>query len=289
MVSVLLYVGGLLVIGSYGWWAVQPDLGDAGLLALSLFYGTAFLGVALVARQRGLDELAAMAATIVAFYVPICAFAALSLAGFEFEYAEDGVAGFYEWIDAGWIWMELAAIVGAVALYRVFRAPLLMLPLSLFTLFLAMDGAARLFGLDFEDGSERAIGSFVLAFALLAITSGVLLDYRGLRRHAFWLHVFGAIGIVSGLGFLLVDDSFELALIISGVAFLLLGVWLARVSYLVAGGLALWSGITFLEPSPVILTVSGLALVGVAVWLSVGTSPLRRWLQNRALPAPQRD
>jgi hypothetical protein len=92
-----------------------------------------------------------------------------------------------------------------------------------------------------------------------------------------------------GLEFLLAEDSWKLALVLAGGAFLLLGIWLGRVGYLVAGGLSLWVGVTATSPSPILLTVSGLALVGASIWLSLANSPLRRWLQTRTLPAPQRD
>jgi hypothetical protein len=286
-VKVMLYLGAFLVIGSYGWWAGSLGFGAGVLLALSLVYGAGFLATGLYARSRGFDDLAAAAAVIVAFYVPACAYAVLSLAGFEFRY-DDGLADFYEWIDGGWIWMELAAIAGAVALYRLLRAPLLGLPLSLFALFLAMDGTARAVGLD-EHSEPEAIGAGVLVFALLAGVAAVALDYRGLRRHAFWPHVFAAIGTVSGLECLMVEHSFELALVIAGGAFLAAGIWLGRATYLVAGGLSLWVGITALAPSPIVVTLSGLGLVAVAVWLSLAQSPLRQWLRTRTLPAPQRD
>jgi hypothetical protein len=286
-VKVLLYLGALLVIGSYGWWAESIGFGAGILLALSLVYGAGFLATGLYARSRGLDDMAAAAAVIVAFYVPVCAYAILSLAGFDFRY-DGGVAAFYEWIDGGWIWMELAAIAGAIALYRLLRAPLLGLPLSLFTLFLAMDGAARAVGLD-ESSDPQAIGTGVLIFAALAGVAAVVLDYRGLRRHAFWPHVFAAIGTISGLECLMAEHSFELALVLAGGAFLAAGIWLGRATYLVAGGLSLWVGITALAPSPIVVTLSGLGLVAVAVWLSLGQSPLRQWLRSRSLPAPQRD
>jgi hypothetical protein len=47
--------------------------------------------------------------------------------------------------------------------------------------------------------------------------------------------------------------------------------------------------VTALAPSPIVLTLSGLGLVGVAVRLSLAQSPLQRWLLARTLPAPQRD
>jgi hypothetical protein len=288
-VRVLLYVGAVLVVGSFGWWSAEVDWEPGGLLVLSVAYGAGFLGAAIYARRRGLDELAAAAATIVAFYVPVVVYAALRLAGFGFVFEKDGVAAFYDWVDGGWIWMELVSIAVAVALYAAFRAPLLVLPLGLFLLFFAMDGTARVAGVDFDETSEQAIGAAVLAFGLLSGAVGVALDYRGLRRHALWPHVFCAVGIVDGLAFLLGGESWELAAILAGAAFLAAGVWLGRVGYLIAGGLSLWIGVTALAPSPIVLTLSGLAAVGVAVWLSLARSPLRRWLGSRTLPAPQRD
>jgi hypothetical protein len=288
-VRVLLYVGAVLVVGSFGWWSYQLDWAAGGLLALSVAYAAGFLGAALYARRHGFDELAAAAATIVAFYVPVVVYAVLRLAGFAFVYEEDGVAAFYDWVDGGWIWMELVSIAVAIALYAVFRAPLLVLPLGLFLLFFAMDGTARVTGVDFDDTSEQAIGAAVLAFGLLSGAVGVALDYRGLRRHALWPHVFCAVGVVDGLALLLADESWELAAILAGAAFLAAGVWLGRVGYLIAGGLSLWIGVTALAPSPIVLTLSGLAAIGVAVWLSLAGSPLRRWLGSRTLPVPQRD
>jgi hypothetical protein len=225
---------------------------------------------------------------IVAFYVPVVAYTFLRLTGSEFGFRGEGVAAFYEWISGGWIWLELAAILAAGALYAWFRAPLLALPLCLFVLFLAEDATARAVGLD-QDSSTQWIGAFVLAFATLAVVTGIWLDYRGLRRHAFWPHLFGAIEATVGLALLLGPHSYQLALIAAGAALLFSGVWLGRVLHLAAGGLTLWVGITCLEPSPIILTLSGLGLLAVSVWLSLANSPFRRWLQLRALPAPQRD
>ena len=287
-VRVSLYLGAFLLIGSFGWWAYDLHVGLGGLLALSLVYAGGFFAVALYAQARGLDELVPPASVIVAFYVPVIVFACLGLAGIHFAFRDEGVSAFYEWVSGGWIWLELAAIAGAAVLYARFRAPLLLLPLSVFSLFLAMDGTARVVGID-GDSSDRAIGTWVLVFAALVIASGAWLDYGGLRRHAFWPHVFGAVGAVTGIELLLAGTSWELALILSGAAFVLLGIWLGRIAYLVAGGLALWCGITALEPSTIVLTLSGLALVGVSVWLSLAHSPPRRWLQTRTLPPPQRD
>jgi hypothetical protein len=95
--------------------------------------------------------------------------------------------------------------------------------------------------------------------------------------------------VLWGLGALCYDWSTQGAVIASGAVFLALGAWLGRVGYLAVGALAIWCGITALEPSPWTITVSGLLAIGVAVWLSLAESPLRRWLERRTLPASQRD
>jgi hypothetical protein len=288
-VKVLLYLGAFLVIGSYGWWASSIEFDVGGLLALSLVYATAFLATALYARSRGFEDLGAAAAVVVAFYAPVIAYAALELSGFDFEGDEGDVAAFYEWISGGWVWMELFALAAGIGLYVLFRVPLLGLPISLFAMFLAMDGTARLVSGNLDDASHEEIGAVVLSYGVLWIGAGIFLDYRGLRRHAFWPHLFGAAGVLWGLGALCYDWSTQGAVIASGAVFLALGAWLGRVGYLAAGALAIWCGITALEPSPWTITVSGLLAIGVAVWLSLADSPLRRWLEHRTLPAPQRD
>jgi hypothetical protein len=40
---------------------------------------------------------------------------------------------------------------------------------------------------------------------------------------------------------------------------------------------------------PFILTAGGILFIVTAIWLSKADSPLRRWLDERSLPAPQRD
>lgn len=291
-VKVLLYLGAFLVIGSYGWWASSIEFDEGWLLALSLVYAGGFLGAALYARSRGLDDLAAAAAVVVAFYVPVAAYAALALVGFGFDFEEGDVAAFYEWISGGWVWMELAALAAGAGLYYVFREPLLGLPISLFAMFLAMDGTARVVTGNLDDASNEEIGAVVLAYGALSIIVATVLDFRGLRRHAFWPHLFGGQGVLWGLEALLYDQwdrAPHVVAILTGALFLALGIWLARIVYLVLGAATIWCAVTALEPSPWTITVSGLAAIAVAVWLSMADSPLRRWLELRTLPAPQRD
>ena len=289
-VTALLALGGVLVIASSIWWATELEANDVGLVVLCVAYGAVFLLGALYGLSRGYDQLAAVAATITAFYVPAATAAALHVVGFGFDYDDNDVMELHQWWDAGWLWVELVALAGVVVLYRVFRAPLLMLPLSTFAALFLMDALARALGVGVGDRFDaRTVGVLILAVALLAGVVAVVLDYRGLRRHALWPHVIAAITLLYGVLLLVGESSWEVALIISGAVYFGAGIQLGRLGFVVAGAVALWIGVTALAPSPVVVTVSGLAAVAVGIWLSLAQSPLRRWLSSRSVPAPQRD
>ena len=145
-----------------------------------------------------------------------------------------------------------------------------------------MDGSAHIVGTD----SVHDLGVAVAIYGALCLAAGVGLDYRGWRRFALWPHLFAMVSAAWALGTLV--DSPQLALVLAGAGCVAIGVWLARSSYLAGGGLAVWIGLTALRPAPSTLIVSGLALVGVSIWLSLASSPLRSWLSTRTLPAPER-
>jgi len=72
---------------------------------------------------------------------------------------------------------------------------------------------------------------------------------------------------------------------------LALGVWLGRVAYLATGGVFAWAALRVSAHGtafPFVLTLSGLGFIASAVRLARVDSPIRRWLAERTLPAPQR-
>jgi hypothetical protein len=281
LVQTLLYIGVLLVIGSHAWWSAEGYSSDGfgALLALTLAYQTGFGVAAWFAARRGLATLAGALAAVGVFYTPLAVYAAERLFGVGLHRSYDD---FYPWISQGWAVMEIVAILVAGLVFWRLRAPFLLLPGLLFGYFLAMDGSAHVIGTD----SLRDLGGAVAVYGALCLLAGTALDYRGWRRFALWPHLFAMLS--AGWAIDALTGSPELALILAGAAAIAVGVWLARASYLAGGGLALWGGVTMLAPSPGTLIVSGLALVGVSIWLSLGSSPLRTWLAARALPAPER-
>jgi hypothetical protein len=183
--------------------------------------------------------------------------------------------------------MEIGSIAVAAALLYRYRRPFLTLPITLFTGFLLMDGTVRILG-GFDD--DTLLKRVVLAGGIVIGLAGILLDYQGWRRFAFWPHVTSIWLIAWGLP--LCTDERTLSLFVVAAVDLILGIWLARLVYLAAGGIIGWTAISMNAHGamfPFILMAGGILFIVAAIWLAKADSPLRRWLDERTLPAPQRD
>jgi hypothetical protein len=287
-VSTLIWIGTVALIGAHAWWSTDgyESLGVGIVLALTLVWQAGFLVAAEWARRRGYGRLEESFAAIVVFYTPLTVYSLERALGVRFRWHD--FDDFYPWVSGGWVFMELAAIAAALLALVRYRRPLLMLPLTLFSGFLAMDGATRAFG---GWDHERAVEHVVLAVGILALAVGIALDYRGWRRFAFWPHLGGIWLVGWGLD-LLCDGRHTLALFLTAALAFALGVWLARVAYLAAGGILGWAALSVSAHGaafPFLLTVGGIGFIALAFWLARVDSPVRRWLASRGLPAPQRD
>ena len=286
-VQVFVGLGVLLVIGAHAWWATKgyQSMGMGIVLVLTLLWQAGFLCAAEWAKRARYGLLESGFAAIVAFYTPLTIFSIERLLGADFEHQD--YQDFYPWISGGWVFMEIGSIAVAAALLYRYRRPLLTLPLTLFTGFLLMDGTVRLLG-GFDD--DTLIKRVVLGGGIVIGLAGVLLDYQGWRRFAFWPHLTSIWLIAWGLPLCTGDRTWPLFLV--AAVDLLVGVWLARVVYLAAGGVIGWIAISMNAHGalfPFILMAGGILFILAAIWLAKADSPLRRWLAERTLPAPQRD
>jgi hypothetical protein len=261
-------------------------MGIGIVLVLTLLWQAGFLWAAEWAKRAGHGLLESGFAAIVAFYTPLTIFSVEKLFGVDFEHANYN--DFYPWISGGWVFMEIGSIAVAAALLYRYRRPFLALPITLFTGFLLMDGTVRLLGDGFDD--DTLLKRVVLAGGIVIALVGILLDYKGWRRFAFWPHLTSIWLIAWGLP--LCTDETTLSLFIVAAVDLILGIWLARLVYLGAGGIIGWTAISMNAHGalfPFILMAGGILFIVAAIWLAKADSPLRRWLDERTLPAPQRD
>jgi hypothetical protein len=281
-------LGVLLVIGAHAWWSTTgyEELGIGLVLALTLFWQAGFLAAAEWARRQGHGLLESGFAAVVAFYTPLTIYSFERLLGADFE--DHHYNEFYPWISGGWVFMEAGSIAVAAALLYRYRRPFLLLPMTLFAGFLLMDATARIAGNGLDD--YDTLKWVVLGGGIAMGLAAVALDYLGWRRFAFWPHVVSIWLVAWGLPFC--TDSTSLSLFIVAAVDLAVGVWLARLVYLVGGGVIGWAAITASAHGaalPFILLAGGVLFIVAAVWLAKADSPLRRWLAERSLPAPQRD
>jgi hypothetical protein len=287
-VQALVGLGVVLVIGAHAWWSTTgyESLGIGLVLALTLIWQVGFLAAAEWARRSGYGLLEAGFAAVVAFYTPLTIYSVERLLGARFE--GNNYGDFYPWISGGWVFMEVGSIaVAAVLLWR-YRRPFLLFPLTLFAGFLAMDATARILGDGLDD--ETTLSRVVLAAGILLGLGATALDYLGWRRFAFWPHLTSIWLVAWGLPFCTGSNTWSLFAV--AAVDLLLGVWLARILYLGAGAIIGWAAISMNAHGaafPFILMVGGLLFIITAIWLAKADSPLRRWLSERSLPAPQRD
>jgi hypothetical protein len=286
-VQVFVGLGVLLVIGAHAWWSTKgyQAMGIGIVLVLTLLWQAGFLWAAEWAKRAGHGLLESGFAAIVAFYTPLTIFSIERLLGADFEH--QNYDDFYPWISGGWVFMELGSIAVAAALLYRYRRPFLALPITLFTGFLLMDGTVRLMG-GFDD--DTLVKRVVLGGGIVIGLVGVLLDYQGWRRFAFWPHLTSIWLVAWGLPLCTGDNTWPLFLV--AAVDLLVGIWLARVVYLAAGGVIGWIAISMNAHGmvfPFILMAGGILFIVAAIWLAKADSPLRRWLAERTLPAPQRD
>ena len=230
-VQTLIFAGTLLLMGAVSWlarssyehngWVVSLPI--VGVLLVALLVG------AEISLRKGADALAACFGAAAIVYMPSVAYGFLHVLGFGFarEYHE-----FWPWIREGWIALELSAIVFGAAVWWRIRRPFVTFPIVTFVALLAIDGGTRLFG----RGDGRAVTVATVGGVLVGV--GIFLDNRGFRRHAFWPHLAGMYALSWGGG-VLIDDT-RLGLLVSGIAFVLVGIWLARAWHLAVGGLIVW-------------------------------------------------
>jgi hypothetical protein len=287
-VQVFVGLGVLLVIGAHAWWSTRgyEALGIGIVLALTLLWQVGFLAAAEWAKRAGHGLLESGFAAVVAFYTPLTIYSVERLLGANFD--DNEFRDFYPWISGGWVFMEIGSIAVAAALLYRYRKPLLTLPLTLFIGFLLMDGTARLVGDGLDD--EDTMKWIVLGGGIVLGLAGAGLDYLGWRRFAFWPHLASIWLVAWGLPFCTGEHTWSLFLV--AAIDLLVGVWLARLTYLAAGGVIGWTALSMNAHGaafPFLLMAGGILFIVGGIWLARSDSPVRRWLAERELPAPQRD
>jgi hypothetical protein len=291
--SFLVYLGGITILfATLTLLVLQGESeGPGGLVLWALLILAAASAAAFVARARGNFVTAGLLATT--WVVTIVFFFGAVLDWFGWLPEDEGgvFEGFRFWL----LLLELVAIVASVVALRLFRFPLLVLPLVTSTWFFVTD-------LISGGGDWSAI--VTIAVGLVFLLAGIAVDDGPSRPFGFWLHFAAGVTIGGGLVWFFNDSTFDWVLIgVAGLAYILLGDRLARSSWVVFGAwgvlqtatyfAAKWSDIgaffsfyfsfplflafdedTFSGPhahdwlGPLVYALTGLLFIGIALWLA---------------------
>jgi hypothetical protein len=273
---VAFYLGGTVALGACTWllgdsWATY---GPGWGLALLVGYAAAFAAGSWWLLRHGWRVPGGLLATLVVGLVPAIVFAFEKVTGLWPDRTFGDYDDFYVWISSSWFAMELATIAAGLLVIRLVRFPFLVAPMAFAAWFASMDAAEVVFGNDPTAEQGMAVS---LAFGAALIGVGTWLDRRSARPFAFWCHLFGLLSLQGALCALAVDHgSAGLAVIgIVGLVEIVVAVLLQRRTYLVFGGLGVFSWTCYLAHEvfsgtplfPVALAAIGLAIIGGGIAL----------------------
>lgn len=303
---VLWYAGALIVIGALGLFTTVAfaAMGPSALTLTALGYGVGFivLGRFLWGRP-GLKTPAGLLIACAVNMVPMAVYgiqAQFDLWPIPFE-DPLSYADFFEWLNASWVYMDVATIIaGAIAL-RFFPFPFIAAIMAGALWFLSMDlvpwVALGLHGnTDFTWELRETVSMY---FGLLLILAAWALDLKRWQAgdFAFWLHF---VGVVCFWGSLSVQDSdnefLKFVYCLINIAMVMLAVFLGRRIYAVFGALGISFYLGYLayevfEDSlvfPLALSAIGLAVIGLGIWYFRKQQAIAHWLATSLPPELQR-
>ncbi len=197
LTHVLYYFGGLIAIGAMtlfmnlGW----ESFGPAGVFFISLLYASCGLLLTNKLSDKNLAIPAGISATFVICLIPLLTYSAQSWAGWL---NDEAYRGYFKYIEAHWLYMELSTLLVGAILLRRYRYPFMVMPVAVTLWFLSMDLSPLLF----QETLTWELRKFVsMYFGLLMIGLAFWVDIRSRKSldYAYWIYLFGVIAFWSGL------------------------------------------------------------------------------------------
>jgi hypothetical protein len=296
----LWYAGALIVIGAMGLFSTLAfsQMGGLALTATAVVYAVAFTAAGHhLWHGRGQTIVGGLLVAIAVSMAPLAVYGIQEHFGVWSHGVPGPYSGFYTFIKASWVYMEIAAVFAAALALRFYPFPFIVMIAAVALWFMSMDVAVWIAGKEYGDWEiRRAVSQW---FGLGIILLAWLVDVRKARHgnFAFWLHLFGILtfwgAVTSGH-----SDS-EIAKAVYGamnVGLILLAVFLGRRVYAVFGalGLALYLGhLAEKVFKDSLLFPFGLSLIGIAIIAAGLVYNQRRdtiaaWLDARLPPSVQR-
>jgi hypothetical protein len=276
LTHVLWYAGALIVMGAMGLFTNEAfnRMGGWALFSCGLAYGVAFLaGGHLMWRNPAQRVPAGLLITVAVSMVPLMIYGIQDALGLWA--LSPGTPGqyqnFYSFVNASWIYMEVATIIAAAIAARRYPFPFILMVAAVALWFMSMDLAlwfTRTPDSYFDFDTRRAVSLyFGLGMIVVAWTVDVL--RRQGPDFAFWLHIFGVLAFWCGMTF--TESSSELAKFVYcliNIAMIGFSLFLNRRIYAVFGAIGVASYLGYLASEvfrDVILFSFALSAIGLGV------------------------
>lgn len=249
--SSLVYMGGFVALAATSALLaiLGDDHGDWAAVGYSALATALAVGIALWLEQAGRPVAAGVLATLGVVFFAVVVGSFESAIGIL-----DAEVGDYQ---AGSLIVELATIAAALIALRRFRAPLLMLPLTVTAWFALIDLGSL--------SSDDVVGEVLLVLVGLAlIAAAIAVDRAGREPYGLWLHLVGGLSLGGGV-LSLVDGDLAWAFVgLLSLAYVAAAYLLARSSYAVLGVIGILTTTTY-------FTFDAVGLVGA--FLPFGAGP----------------
>ena len=196
----LFYFGALIVISAMTvFMSVSWEIfGGGGIFLIATSYALIFLILGKnLWNKNGLRTAGGLLVTLTVCMTPLAIFGLETYfnvwKGDRPVHYED----FYNWVAGKWILMELGTILAGMMAIRLYPFPFLTAPIFFAAWYLTMDIVPVIFhrGLSVDQHSLITI-----AFGIVLILIGFVLDRKANKDFGFWAYLFGTISFWGGLG-----------------------------------------------------------------------------------------
>jgi hypothetical protein len=290
------YLGAMLVIGAMGWFVTEAwdQLGGAGIAAVGAIYAIVFVLAGKTAWDKyGLRVPGGLLYTMAVWMTPLVAYGVERATGLWPQGDPGSYRDYHIWVRGSWIGIELATIVAGLVALRVRRFPFLTFPIAFALWYMSMDIVPLLLRREEFSWNERNWISVGFGVFMLVVAYLIDLFERGEEDYAFWCYLFGLLAFWGGLS--VMQDGSEagkLVYFLINLALLVKGVFLRRKQFLVFGALGCFGYIghlawTVFKDSvlfPFVLTLAGLAVIALGIFLQRRSAAIEAWFQRR-IPA----
>lgn len=299
---ILWYAGALIIIGAMGLFTTLAfdQMGGKALTVTALIYAAIATAIAHKLWNRpGLRVPAGLLIAVAVSMTPLAIFgvqASFDLWPTGFD-ESNTYGGFYDWINASWVYMELGTIiVGALAL-RFYPFPFIAAIMALSLWFLSMDLTPWIFQGDTWGWQLRQDVSMYFGLVLMVVAGALDLKKWPAGDFAFWLHLSGIVAFWGGLT--MHDSDSELAkafYCLINVALVFLAVFLMRRVYAIFGAIGIACYLGYLADDvfedsllfPIALSAIGLGIIGAGIFYFRRRPQIMAWLSTTLPPTLQK-